>query len=131
MSSADNDQFKALIEYRRVDMTDRPVLDYAVKISEVDFSWSTAVEQVEDLDQPCLSSRYAIALRRSAFKDDLTSPAGNDPTILAGMELVKQDLHFFMLNHRTTDSSRCLPALHLAWKRPGEQAAYYRLTRQS
>ena len=41
---------KASIEYRQVEMTDRPVLGYIVKIHGADFAWSTAVDRLDDLD---------------------------------------------------------------------------------
>ena len=123
-----SDTPKASIEYRRVDMLDRPVLDYIVKINEADFAWSTAVDREEDLDQPCKSSRYAVVLRRVIFRGHLMPPGEVDPIIIAGVERVNLDLHFCMMNHWTTDPLLCIPALHMAWKRPGAQADYYELS---
>ena len=96
---------KASIEYCRLEMADRPVLDYIVKINGANFAWSTAVDRLDDLDQPCKSSRYAVVLRSVIFRGDLTPPEEIDPTVIAGIERVNQALQFCMHNHRTTDSS--------------------------
>ena len=114
-STADTRQ--ASIEYHRVDMLDRPVLNDIVKINKAGFAWSTAVDAKEDLDQPCKSSRNAIVLRRVIFRGRLMPPGEVDPIIIAGVERVNLDIHFCMMNHRTTDPWLCIPALHMTCKR--------------